>query len=228
MKLTYFLESDASKCCPPNFLKKGYRVRWEGDGTLMFGRVVSVSGNTVTVTDEKFGTDEKHTIKRDQVFEVLTDPEAGSKQMKVIWAKNKYTADKKEPEVTKVEKAPVAEALDYHIERNRVNFKDDREVEELVLTRLDPHDIAELIMKVAVLNAYVEVSKEVEKDQDARAGGEPEDFEGETPKALTLAAVAERADEIASDYARLVKERVSEARSGSYGDLAKHYFADLK
>jgi len=286
MKLNYFLESDASKCCPPNVLKKGNRVRWSADDTLMFGRIVSVSGSSVTATDEKFGTKEKHSVPRDAIFQVLAEPDTGGHEMVVVWQKNKFSAAKAPLKVTKLDKEPVeeqnikasvtvepplnaadakalnnfintlkkerpnsvkpgasfayrgstvtfnkpiAEAVtDRHIERGRVNFKDDREVEEICLTRMDVHDLANLIAKVCVLQAYVDVEKEVAKDQDDRASMEPESFEGEEPKEVNVESVAEKAEDIVSDYARLVKERLDELSRGNLKDLVKHYFSDLK
>jgi len=228
MKLNYFLESDASKCCPPNVLKKGYRVRWQGDDTLMYGRIVGLSGSSVKVTDEKFGTDEKHVVNRDQIFQVLADPEAGLKNMKVMWAKNKYVAAKDAVKVKK-DDDELEEALhhDRSIIKDRVTFKDDREVEEVVLTKLGPHDIAMLIAKVGVMNAYVDCEAGADKDKDYRTTAEPEDLEDMHPVSVDIACVAARAEEVADELAQQVKESLNNLSSGSFRDLVKHYFPDL-
>jgi len=218
MKLTYFLESDASKCCPPNVLKKGYRVRWKDGDTSMYGRVVSTGGNTVKVTDEKFGTDEKHTVARDQIYQVLADPEADSKQMKVIWSKGKSTSSPTEEPPLEEPEEDVKEAK-HTLIGNKLDFKQDEEVEEIVLTKADSHDLATLLAKVAIMQAYVDLEHEAEKSKG---------YEDEIPVEVSVKAVAERASEMADNLSNHVRDAVSEIGDGTFRDLVKHYFPDLR
>jgi len=203
MKLTYFLESD--HCCPPNTLKKGHRVRWQDDDTPMFGRIVSTSGNSVTVTDERFGTNETHVVTRNKIFQVLIET-------KVIWSKSR--------QVPALE--PVVEAK-HTLVGNKLDFTHDEEVEQVVLTKLDSHDVAKLILKASVMQAYVDVEHEAEKDKSYR---DSEDAD-EQAKAVDVKTVAEKADEIAYSFADAVKEIVSGTHKDVFEGLIKHYFPDL-
>lgn len=71
---------------PHRWLKVGNRVRWhdKSHDVLMFGDILSINGNAVTASDGKFGTDEKHEVSTDQMFEIL-EPRGG--KMEVVWQK---------------------------------------------------------------------------------------------------------------------------------------------
>lgn len=221
MKLTYFLESDESQCCPPNVLKKGRRVYWQDKDASMFGRVVSVGGNSVTVTDEKFGTGEKHVVPRDKITKVSSVADHGVKgkaSTETVWSKSKRAP---EPEAEPVEEAK------HTLIGNKLDFKHDEEVEQVVLTRLDSHDVAKLILKAAVMQAYVDAEHEAEKDKSYRDSADPEDIADEAEKQVDVKTVSEKAEEIAYSFADAVKEIVSGTRSDVYEGLIKHYFPDL-
>lgn len=104
-------------------------------------------------------------------------------------------------------KQPIVEAP-HHMDGNRLHFAADEDVHQLLLTRTDPHDLAQVVKKIALMNAYADIHK--------RNNG-----------AVSMQELIEEADSGGTDFASSLRNYMLAMTTSDFAEEAKRLFPGL-
>lgn len=156
MKFSYFLDT-AQQVVPAPLLKARCAIAWYNEDALMYGRVLTSTGNRVTVTDGKFLTNETFTVNRDQVLAVYEGAQ-------LAW--------KREAVPTAV-LASLTEALASMPIKEVRDFNKDVPTKQVILDQVGPHELAELCGLAAAYSVLNRADQDnLETDDDLQTAME--------------------------------------------------------